>query len=337
MIRPITIERFARCLCAVAMLSALPVCAMAWGTTGHREINLVAMRALPPELPAFLITPQAETTIEALGPEEDRLKGAGYSWDHDSDPRHYVDIGDDGLIEKTVSLAKLPRDMEAYGEALAAVHSDPYRTGYLPYSIADGWEQVRKDFAYWRAFDYLTQHAASAQFKAQFAAERARREMLAIHDIGVWAHFVGDGSQPLHTSIHFNDGGVHARFEGEFVRAHVTVGAVAQLVESGGPRDIGHRIGQEELLAQIGTYLIATNSQVPQLYSIEKRGGFRKATPEAIVFTTARVADGARELRDLVVQAWDNSAYESVGYPEIPVNAILNGRVTPGPAAFGND
>ena len=34
--------------------------------------------------------------------------------------------------------------------ALQAVHTDSYHAGYLPYSIVDGWEQLAKDFAYWR-------------------------------------------------------------------------------------------------------------------------------------------------------------------------------------------
>jgi hypothetical protein len=83
--------------------------------------------------------------------------------------------------------------------------------------------------------------------------------------------------------------------------------------------------------------LLATNAHVPQLYAIEKHGGFRGATPEAVAFTTARVADGARELRDLIVEAWDNSVYDSVGYPEIPVQQILSGKVVPEPASFGGD
>jgi len=55
---------------------------------------------------------------------------------------------------------------------------------------------------------------------------------------------------------------------------------------------------------------------------------------EAVSFATARVAAGARELRNLIVLAWDDSLYRSVGYPEIPVQAILGGKVLPPPTAF---
>jgi hypothetical protein len=333
----------------VAALVNAPVTALAWGTTGHHEINLVAMRALPSGLPAFLRANDAVTTIAALGPEEDRLKGAGLSWDHDDDPGHYVDIGDDGTIGGKVSVRQLPDDMEAYAGALAASSSDPYRVGYLPYSIADGWEQLRKDFAYWRVFDYLARHVAQSEMHASFQAELKLREALVIHDIGVWGHFVGDGSQPLHVTIHYNGWGnypnpnnytkahIHAAFEGAFVRDHVHVDAVSRLVAPGGPRAPDHLLSQTEILSATGAYLARTASQVPQLYEIEKRGGFQNGTSEATAFATARVADGARELRDLVVLAWDDSLHDAVGYPEIAVGDILSGKVVPAPSAFGGD
>jgi hypothetical protein len=333
----------------IGMLAAMSGVALAWGTTGHRVINLVAMRDLPSDLPPFLQTDQAVLTVEALGPEEDVLKGAGLSWDRDSDPAHYVDVGDDGTIAGRVALRRLPEDMEAYAAALAPADSDPYRAGYLPYSIADGWEQLRKDFAYWRAFDYLARHTEENEARATFTAALKLREELIIHDIGVWGHFVGDGSQPLHVSIHYNGWGkypnpnhytqahIHAPFEGEFVRDHVHADAVARLVPTGGPRSPDHLLTQSEILTAVSEYLGLTASQVPTLYQIEKRGGFRDASPEAVDFVTARLADGARQLRDLVVLAWDDSLYESVGYPEIAVQDILSGKVTPAPSAFGGD
>lgn len=333
----------------IGMLAGTCGVALAWGTTGHRVINLVAMRALPSDLPAFLETDQAVATVEALGPEEDVLKGAGLSWDRDDDPAHYVDVADDGTIAGKVALRRLPEDMEAYDAALAPAGSDPYRVGYLPYAIADGWEQLRKDFAYWRAFDYLSRHTEENDARATFAAALKLREQLIIHDIGVWAHFVGDGSQPLHVSVHYNGWGnypnpnhytqahIHAAFEGEFVRDHVGAAAVARLVPAGGPRSPDHLLTQSEILTAVSEYLGLTASQVPRLYAIEKRGGFGDGSPEAVEFVTARLADGARQLRDLVVLAWDDSLYESVGYPEISVQDILSGKVTPPPGVFGGD
>jgi hypothetical protein len=40
---------------------------------------------------------------------------------------------------------------EQYDTLLRAKGITQYKAGYLPYSIVDGWQQIRKDFAYWRA------------------------------------------------------------------------------------------------------------------------------------------------------------------------------------------
>ena len=45
---------------------------------------------------------------------------------------------------------KLPVTREAYDTQLRARGFTQYKAGYLPYSIVDGWQQIRKDFAYWR-------------------------------------------------------------------------------------------------------------------------------------------------------------------------------------------
>ncbi len=324
-------------LCLALLLAAPPIGAKAWGSTGHHIINLVAVRELPLDVPAFLLAPQAVTTVAMLGSEMDELKGAGYSFDRDADPGHYVDVDDDGRIAGIVALDALPVDMEAYETALERAGTDPYRVGYLPYTIADGWEQLREDFAYWRAFWYLAAHSSNAASQKAFAERRRVREMLTIRDIGVWGHFVGDGSQPLHVTTHYNDGGIHARFETGFVHDHVNALAVSKLVPPGGPRAPGLLLAQNALLSRIGSYLSATNAQEPTLYAIAKRRGFARATPEAVAFATARVADGARELRDLIVLAWDNSLYASVGYPEIRVSDILDGSVRPAAKNFGID
>jgi hypothetical protein len=320
-----------------AVLALLPNGAAAWGTTGHHIINLVAMRALPADVPAFLAQPDVIAAVEALGPEMDVLKGAGESFDRDEDPGHYLDVGDDRRVAGVVSLTALPADMEAYEKALESAGTDPYRVGYLPYTIADGWEQLRKDFAYWRAFSYLATHADTDRGRAAFAQAEHLRRLLIVRDIGVWGHFVGDGSQPLHVTTHYNDGGIHAPFEGAFVREHVTTAAVEHLVPRGGPPAPQALLSQSALLSDVGAYLAATNAQEPQLYAIADRQGFAQATPEAIAFATARVADGARELRDLIVLAWENSLYESVGYPEMRVTDILDARIHPDPSAFGSD
>jgi hypothetical protein len=164
--------------------------------------------------------------------------------------------------------------------------------------------------------------ATSDAAKTYFANDRALREVLTIRDIGVWSHYVGDASQPLHVSVHFNGWGdypnpngyttshtLHSRFEGAFVRAHATEAAVIAAMPA-------PSLSSAPIADQIGAYLRRTAAAVPALYDIEKRGGFNDpASPEAIAFVDQRLADGAAELRDLITEAYAASDSTKVGYP----------------------
>jgi hypothetical protein len=97
-----------------------------------------------------------------------------------------------------VPLDKLPVTREAYDTWLRAGGSTQYRAGYLPYSMVDGWQQLVKDFAYWRAAVKGAETAATPEERAWFEADRQLREKLTLRDIGIWSHYVGDASQPLH-------------------------------------------------------------------------------------------------------------------------------------------
>ena len=75
--------------------------------------------------------------------------------------------------------------------------TDSWKAGYLYYNLFDGWQQLVKDFAYWRADAYGEKTARNASRKAWLTQDRLRREKQLIFDLGSWAHFVGDASQPL--------------------------------------------------------------------------------------------------------------------------------------------
>jgi hypothetical protein len=293
--------------------------ALAWGGTGHTMISRAAAESLPSSLPAFVRSP---SEIAALGPEPDRSKDAGKTHDLDRDTGHYADIGDDGKIGGVVSLDALPISREAYDTALRAAGTDQYKMGYLPYAIIDGWQQVAKDFAMWRVDRVGEEKATDPADRAWFGSDRALRETLTLRDIGVWSHFVGDGSQPLHVSVHYNGWGpfpnpagyttsktTHADFEGAFVRAHATIGDVISKMHPLATSDA-------PIATLVGTYLTATASRVVPLYELEKSGAFAAATQSARDFTDARLADGASELRDLIVDAWSDSGTIVVGYPD---------------------
>ena len=316
-------------LAALLVLPAGP--ALAWADHGHRLIGSLAAQALPPEVPAFLRTPEAAADIGELAREPDRSKGAGKLHDSARDPAHFLDVDDHGLVLGGPALEALPPTRADYEAALRHVGTDSYRAGYLPYAIADGWQQLAKDFATWRAEVAGERLEADPARRAWITADRLRRERQIVIDLGVWAHYVGDGSQPLHLSVHFNGWGegpnpqhfttakVHAPFEGPFVRANV------------GEDDARARMSPFQacgcpIEARTARYLQRTYAQVIPFYALEKAGGLADGDARGKAFAAERIAAGASELRDLVVEAWRASAYGTVGYPPTQVREVEAGR-----------
>jgi hypothetical protein len=319
----------------------IPSAVFAWGVVGHTMINRLAAQNLPNSLPAFVRAPGAIDEIATLGPEEDRIKDAGPSWDADNDPGHYLDIGDDGTVAGVVRLDALPKDMAAYAHALAGANTDLYRMGYIPYSIIDGFERVRKDFAIWRVDDYMTTHATTPAAREMFVKDRALREDLTLRDIGDWGHFVGDGSQPLHITIHFNGWGnypnpkgyttnhIHSYFESEFVNKYSKQADVASKIPAYTPANPAQLLTQTQIASIVGAYLTDTSKTVDPLYALYAAGDFQNGSPKAIDFANTQLAHGATELRNLIALAWEDSLNAGVGYPQVPVRDVLSGKVVP--------
>jgi hypothetical protein len=332
-----------KALLAVLLLSATATEAMAWGATGHRIIGRTAVQALPPELPAFVRSNDAVAAIGELAREPDRSKGAGRIHDHQRDAAHFVDVDDQGRILGGPPLTALPPTRLDYAKALAAAGTDEIKAGYLPYALVDGWQQLVKDFTYWRILEAAERRETDPGRRAWLGEDRRRREALIVNNLGVWAHYVGDASQPHHLSVHYNGWGdypnprgftqekVHGPFEGEFTRANVTEAAVARALPAPQPC-----LGAIEPC--VVRYLQSTYAQVIPWYELEKAGGFRPGDPRGKAFATQRVATAAGKLRDLTVDAWRASAQGKIGYrPEISVDDVVSGRADPWDALRGTD
>ena len=229
--------------------------------------------------------------------------------------------------------------------ASASPPSDEFGQGYLPYSIADGWEHVVRDLAYWRADVIGETKGPTAADREFFHYDRTIREAVTLRDVGYWGHFVGDASQPLHVTVHYNGWNgahtnypnpsgfsnshtVHARFETALVRAVASEDLVAH-------RMAAPSLSSDPILEQAGRYLATTERFVPAVYRIEAAGGIDAHSPEATSLVLDRLAAGASEMRDLIVEAWVASAGASVGYPAIPVRDIESGAVAPTRANVG--
>jgi hypothetical protein len=126
----------------------------------------------------------------------------------------------------------------------------------------------------------------------------------------------------LHVSVHFNGWGdfpnpngytsskkIHAYFEGEFVK---------QNLSRAGVPDIGpYKPCDCSIKQETRALLLNSLAQVEPLYQLEKEGAFKKGDPRGIAFADLRLAAGAAALRNMIVDAWKDSAQTPVGYARI--------------------
>jgi len=288
----------------LAMAIALPMIftpsAGAWGEEGHRWINRVAAEHLPDDAPPFLKA--ATARLAFLGPEPDRWrdnKELYKALTEVNGPDHFVDL------DKPENFSALPNDRYQYADWLRTQGKEPKDIGFLPYAILEGYQKVQVLFRMWR--------------EPQHANEREQIEQNIIYYAGVLGHYVGDGSQPLHATIHFNGWTtsanpegftrepLHWRFENDFVKGQIK------------PEDFAGMVKPAQKLqdpfAEIVKYLIDSHNQVTELYRMEKsaRWDSSNRTPEAKKFVTQRLAAGSQMLVNLWYTAWLNSVDAKTG------------------------
>jgi hypothetical protein len=270
--------------------------ARAWGNEGHRMINRAAASSLPADVPAFLRADAASNEIEYLGPEPDRWRSSAEpELNSAQSPEHEINM------EQADSLGPLPHKRFAYeAKAYAAGHSAE-DIGLLPWQAVEVWERLK---------------AAMRQYRYMVAnhQDTAGVESVIVFYAGWLGHYVGDGSQPLHTTIQYNgwtgpnpDGyttshQIHHQFESLFVSANIHEADVAAKMTPVKAID-------GDMFDAFMAYLRQSQAQVEKIYQLEKAGGFVGAgSDESRVFTTARLAAGASMLRDMIYSAWLDSA-----------------------------
>ena len=298
-----TLTRAAIASTLISVLATQP--AWAWGSDGHRMINRLAAQYLPADVPAFLRNGNALDTMDYLGPEPDRWR------QRDAEPELVATQAPDHFIDMEYAdlIGTFPKARYDFIRALAATqlkHPDlpltPEKVGMQPWQVEEVWQRLKVDFREYRKLVAANKDTAPVQTAILF-------------DAGWLGHYVGDGSQPLHTTIQYNgwtgpnpngytaDHKIHSLFETVYVSANIKPADVAPLVAATQPKTI------DDEWTNYLDYLRHTNSLVEKTYQLEKAGGFTDAgTPEAKTFTEERIAAGAIELRDLIYSAWVHSA-----------------------------
>ena len=135
-------------------------------------------------------------------------------------------------------------------------------------------------------------------------------EQAAIFYAGWLGHYVGDASQPLHTTVQYNGWTgpnpngyttahtIHWQFEGPFVGANLHASDIQ-------PRMTPAHALEGDVFADYIAYLRQTSKLIEKVYQLEKTGGFEgRGTQESRDFTADRLAVGASMLRDMIYSAW---------------------------------
>lgn len=280
----------------------LPQNLPAWGDAGHRMIGLAAAQKLPADMPAFFRAASAQ--LAYLNPEPDRWKDrAERSMDPalsgGTSPEHFADM--DLVAPAVLAGALAAPDRFAYADTLRAAGVAVSNFGVLPFTILELAQKLRGDFRLWRI--------------APDSTVRAWAEARIIDDAGILGHYIADGSNPLHTTKHFNgwtgnnpnayttSNRIHSQFESAYVQAHLRLPDVLAEVPTAAQV-------HPDLRRAVVAYLHESATHVERLYAMEKAVTFapETTTAEQKAFASARLAAGAAMLRDIWYTAWVTSA-----------------------------
>jgi hypothetical protein len=234
------LSRRSRILAQIAAVAALAAPVLAWSAHGHRTITRLALDGLSADVPAFLRESLVIDRITEQSIEPDRWRGLRRpSINHDANTEHYIDVEDleqFGLTLQTVPryryeylkrmiVAKIehPERIQPYDAA-----KDPDKSkewpGFLPHAIEEHVDKLRSSFSTLRILEAINDPAHEAL--------RIQTRENIIYEMGILSHFVGDTSQPLHTTRHHHgwvgpnpegyttDYGFHAYIDGAIVDLH---------------------------------------------------------------------------------------------------------------------
>jgi hypothetical protein len=312
--------------------SALP--ALAWDYEGHRVVNQLALAALPAAFPAFVLTPENRERIAYLAGEPDRWRseenvraGTGLALGHVNGPDHYLDLEDLALYDlKPDTLPPLRYDFVAAIVKARAAHPDrfpaidPARdsdhtrelSGFLPWSITENYEKLQSGFSTLAALEKF----------GGTSVEITNAKANIVYVMGVMGHYVGDASQPLHTTMHFNGWvganphnyttghSIHSWIDGGFFRqtggldeARLAVGIhpAETIPASASPDGIFHTAVD---------FVVANNRLVEPLYQLDRDGKLSAdgtAGAEGRAFLEAQLVKSGQLLGNLWLTAWQSA------------------------------
>lgn len=263
----------------------------AWDYEGHRLVNGVALAALPKEFPAFVRMPANAERIKFLAGEPDRWRNTpDLPLTQSGGMDHYLDMED--IPAAGLDFATLPSfryDFAVQFAVARAAHAanfppdDPKKNrdhtrewaGFAPWTITEHFAKLRSAFSYLRVFEELGTPEEIANAQANI-----------VYLMGIMGHYVGDCSQPLHTTIHHHGWvgpnpngyttayGIHQWIDGGLIaKAGIALPELLPQVETSLAIPLNPRPdGRDPLFVAVMDYLVAQHQLVEPLYQLEKAG-----------------------------------------------------------------
>jgi hypothetical protein len=313
----------------------------AWDYEGHRLVNQLALASLPTDFPSFVQTAEARERIAFSAGEPDRWRNThDLPLKHFNSPDHFIDLEDLALYrlkQSTLShfryefTAQLALARAANPKNFPAVNptNDLDRTraliGFLPWTITEYYAKLKSSFSYLKAFE-----------EAGTPEEVANARENVVFFMGVMGHFVGDATQPLHTTRHFNgwvgrnpnayttNRTFHSWIDGGYFQKTGPFGFAdlqkqlrpARLLWPGDPK-----AARDDVFPEVMQFILDQHEQVDPLYRLEKDGklsGDGETGLQGRTFLAGQIVVAAQELGDLWYSAWQQA----------PADTYLKSRLT---------
>jgi hypothetical protein len=316
-------------LVALTLLAALGMpSGFAWDYEGHQIINQLALAGLPADFPAFARTPAATERVAFLAGEPDRWRSSpDLSLQNANNPNHYLDLeqlGWAGLDPATVSPLRYEFALQfAAGRAGHRQNFPPINpqkdadhtrewAGFLPWEITEDFARLKSVFSYLRAFE---EGGGTAE-------EIANAQANVIYLMGVMGHYVGDGSQPLHVTVHHHgwvgdnphgyttDPKFHAWIDGGFIaRAGIRFAGLESQARAAQVLATGPVPGERDaMFSAVMRYLVVQNGRVEPLYALEKAGQLKAdgspGSYDGRGFIEEQLLRGGQMLGSIWLTAW---------------------------------
>jgi hypothetical protein len=317
----------------------------AWDYEGHYVINQLALASLPTNFPAFALTPSARARIAFLAGEPDRWRNSpDLQLEQANPPNHYIDLEEldkYGLTSQT--LPPLRYDFVEQLAVFRAAHPaefpppDPTKdkahtrnlVGFLPWTIVEDFDHLKSCFSYLKTYE----NAGGTPAEIKNAQENV------IYVMGVMGHYVGDGSQPLHTTVQFNgwvganphgyttNHTFHPWIDGGYFRAIGGLKLETMIGKIHPAASVGDPAQPDGMFRAVVSYLVEQNKLVEPLYQLEKDGKLSGEGEKGLAgkdFLEGQLVKASQMLGDIWLTAWQQAPEDKYLQRELELRQTEN-------------